>query len=974
MNFLVGLNSQQKKVVEKVFGPVLVLAGPGTGKTHLLTARIGQILQKTDANPENIVCLTFTTAAAVEMRERLRKKIGPAAYKVWIGTFHGFAEWVMSAYPEKFETLRAGREIADDLQQALAFRDAIRSKNWEFHRPVYDELSNKYDVLSAISKLKREHVSPARLRELIPEELERLEVDPKNFYQKKYKTFEAGDWKPAAREKIDRTVAKMTEFSDLWEVYEEKLAARGGYDFDDLIGWVTDALQRDENLRYDLQEKFQWVLVDEYQDTNTAQNQIVWALSDYEQPNVFAVGDDDQSIYRFQGASVENIRQFRERFPDRLEIALTENYRSAQPILDAAFSSVKNNVDRADPDRSLVAAGANKKFAGTIERIAVGSRSAEQNGLIEQIRAALADGTDPNEIAVLVRKNREIDELAGVLSRFGIPVAASVRGNILDDENVQHAIKLLQVFAAPTLDDTLFDLLHAPWWDVPADALLRLSLRRHEQKEKLVDTLLALAAEVPDSPTANFVKNLAESRKDFWHCRPEVLAEKLLYESGMLQHLTAEKNTESLAAVRKFLDWVSDQRCDNLDDLLERVELMQSLAIKVRPDPLPADRRSVHILTAHKSKGREFDVVLVPGLVEGVWSNKRGAGSNVPLPQLFKDSHDENEEERRLFFVALTRARKKILLSHSTTDATGREKNPSMFWFEIPEELATDLDPEPIEEEAQKILPALLQAGKDLHLTRDERDILRSRVEKFVWSATALNNYIECPRRFLFQQLYRFPRRPQPQLALGVALHEALEHTLREQTISEDALLRFFERALRGQNLQREEFDRLRAHGEKILQKNFAEKSETWHAPNVELELDFGKFAPEIDGIRVTGKADKISFSDDTHTHAVIVDYKSGQPKSIRTGERLWRQLVFYDLIARAAKVPWSVDHCELEFLTPTAAGKLDSKTLQINDEDRAAVTTDLRSAHEKILNLEFPLVENLSGDADIEFWQNFGK
>ncbi|MBT3349510.1 ATP-dependent helicase [bacterium] len=965
MNFLENLNDAQRSAVEKIFGPVLVLAGPGTGKTHLLTARIGHILQQTDANPENILCLTFTTAAAVEMRERLRKKIGPAAYRIWIGTFHAFAEWVMTQYPEKFETLKTGRDIADDLQRALAYRDAIRTKNWQYFRPVHDELMNQNDVLFSISKMKRENVSPEKLREMIPEEKERLESDPKNFYQKKYKQFEAGDWKPQAREKIDRTIEKMSEFAELWEVFEKKLANRGGYDFDDLIRWVTDRLKTDENLRFDLQEKFQWVLVDEYQDTNSAQNEIVWALSDYEQPNVFAVGDDDQSIYRFQGASVENVRQFREKFPERAEISLVENYRSGQKILDAAFASVQKNLDRADPERTLFAAGANKKFEEKIERVAVGSRTAEQNWLIEQIQKDLKNGTEPNEIAVLVRKNSEIDELAKILPRFGIPVAAAVRGNILENENVRRAIQLLKIFAAPDLDDELFELLHAPWWEIPSEKLLKLSLQRHEKKSNLVAELLNFEIAFP--------KFLADSRKNFWHCRPEVLAEKLVYESGMLDWITREKNVESLAAVRKFLDWISDQKCENLTEILERIELLTKLKIKIRPDPLPADHRSVHLLTAHKSKGREFDTVFVPNLIAGGWGNARGKSSNVPLPQLFKDSHDENEEDRRLFFVALTRARKNLKLSHATTDTAGREKTPSIFWFEIPDELAVDLDPDPIEERAQKLLPVLLQSGKNLELTRDEREILKFQVENFVWSATALNSFLECPRRFLFEKLYRFPRRSQPQLALGVALHEALEKTLRGE-ISAENLNTNFERSLRGQNLTRSDFDRLRAHGLKILEKNFAEKSETWRAENVVLEFDFGKFSPDIDGIRVTGKADKIVFLDGEKSSAKIVDYKSGAPKSIRAGERNWRQLVFYDLLARATNQSWRVENCELEFLTPDSGGKLGTRALEILEKDREIVIEELKSANEKIRNLEFPLVENPDGNADIEFWQNFGK
>jgi DNA helicase-2/ATP-dependent DNA helicase PcrA len=979
-DLLAELNSAQRKAVETIYGPVLVLAGPGTGKTHLLTTRIGHILQQTDTRAQNILCLTFTNAAAVEMRDRLFQKIGKEAHKVTICTFHGFAELVMNEYPLKFETQKAGRELADDLMKALAYRDAVKAKHWKYFRPIYDELANQYDVLSAISNLKREHVSPAQLRDLIPAERKNWEADDKNYYARKYKDFNVGDEKPAEREKLENKLERMQEFSELWEVYEEKLAQRGGYDFDDLINWVTEALERDKNLQFDLQEKYQWILVDEYQDTNTSQNAIVWALTDYEQPNVFVVGDDDQSIYRFQGASTENIRKFREKFPQRTEIALEENYRSGQKILDAAFTVIKNNTDRADENRALLSRGINKEFQENITRVVIGSVSAEQTHLVDQIRTEMKNGTPANEIAVLVRKNREIDELSRILPQFGIPVAASIRGNIFENEYVRQTILLLQIFVAPDLDDLVWEVLHAPYWDIPAGELLKLSMQR-ERGEHVVEQLFSefeLDHESPkmSSNSTTFLTWLAESRKDFWHCRPEVLTEKILYSSGLLDWLVKEQKTDSLSAVRKFVSWVGEQRCQTIDELLERLDLIQQFNIRVRPDALPADHRSVHLLTAHGAKGREFDVVFIPGLVDKTWGNTRSGNSSVPLPQIFKDSDfDENAEERRLFFVALTRARKKLFLSYATTDNQGRDKNPSLFWHEIPDKLCTNLEADPIEERAQELLPTLLQAGKELHLTNEEETILRERVKGFVWSATALQNYLDCPRRFLFQQLFKFPRnpRPEPQLALGVALHEALEKTLREE-ITKATLLKHFERALRGQNLTLNNFERLKEHGADILKKNFAEKSTTWMAENVQTELNFGKYNPEIDDIRITGKVDKIVFLDEEKKSARVVDYKSGKPKPIKSGERYWRQLVFYDLLAKAANAPWVVDSCELEFLTPNEKGTLETRVLKVGDEDRQQVRAELKEAHMNVMNLEFPLVENPNGDTDIEFWQNFGK
>ena len=214
-------------------------------------------------------------------------------------------------------------------------------------------------------------------------------------------------------------------------------------------------------------------------------------------------------------------------------------------------------------------------------------------------------------------------------------------------------------------------------------------------------------------------------------------------------------------------------------EILERIELHKSLGIPVRPDPLPADKQSVQIMTAHKSKGQEFIAVLIPGLEDRKWGNPYSRNLVPMIHAVDPQDHDANEEERRLFFVALTRAKAHICLSHSQKDFNGRDKNPSLFWHEAPENLVTDVTSDDTEAEMQKLLPIFFQ-HQDKTLTAGERDILKERVKNFVWSASSLQNYLECPRRFLYQNLYRFPRRPQPQLALGVALHQALELFFKE--------------------------------------------------------------------------------------------------------------------------------------------------------------------------------------------------
>jgi DNA helicase-2/ATP-dependent DNA helicase PcrA len=975
------LNPEQKKAVETLTGPVLVLAGPGTGKTHLLTTRIAYLLQAgIGADPENILCLTFTESGAVEMRDRLQKWIGNDAYKIKISTFHGFSEWIMTEYPQYFEDTRGERVVADDLQKALAFQQTVKAKKWNHFSNVWNEFTFQWSILAAISTLKRENISSDDLRSLIPEEQKRLESDESNFYKRKTGQFQAGDFKPSKRQEIDQKIEKMHELADFWDVYESKLSEAGYFDFDDQLMWTVRALQEQENLKLDLQERFQWVMVDEYQDTNSAQNAIVWSLTDHDStPNVFAVGDDDQAIYRFQGASVENIFEFQKQFAFRTDVTLSQNYRSAQNILDAAFSVIGRNLDRVDPEKSLTAGGENNSYSGAITKAEFGSRYLEIGFLVDQIQKQLQSGVAPNDIAILVRKNAEVLEIAKELPKFGIPVAAQVFQNIFDHASVKQLILMLHIFADPSHDNQIMELLHVPFFEISGKRLLQFSLALHDQKK-----LSAMEFLIAESETNDELKKVLDlvvhARKHYWHCRPEVITEKLLYESGMgayLSQLNQEETLDAWQNIRKFLEWMAEQRCEGLDEILKRIELHQQLHIAVRPDSLPADRRAVRIMTAHKSKGQEFEVVFLPGLQDRVWGNPRGM-AGIALPHLFQEDHDENEDERRLFFVALTRARKELYLSYSQTDFAGRSKNPSIFWHEIPDEFCEILPIDETEESLQKLLPVFLAAPDAPALLESEKDVLREYVQKFVWSATSLQSFLDCPRKFLYQNLYRFPRKPLPQMALGTALHEALEKYMRQFKTKgilpeKSELLTQFDRALRGQNLEKEDFVKFQEHGRDILDRYFDEKHSTWNTDDL-IEFSFGKFSPSIEGIRITGTMDKISFVDEAKTKAKIVDYKSGKPKPIKHGERLWRQLVFYDLLARHSKgVSWIVDSCELEFLTPDHAGKLGKRNLEVTEDDRAQVIQELKDAHAKLQNFEFPMVENPENDPEMDYWQNFG-
>ena len=1022
-DFLKLLNPEQLSAVEKIYGTVLVIAGPGTGKTQMLTARIANILDKTDANAENILCLTFTESGAIEMRKRLQKWIGSLAYRVKICTFHAFCENVMQTYPESFVappnvegTLRRGagvlaqtkRSIADDLQKTLIFRKIIDAKQWKHLKPFGDNYFWQRSFFSAISQMKRENVSRDKLKkELIPKEKEILENDPDNFYKRDCKYGKKGEMKNGVQEKIEQKIAKMYELADIWENYEKEMQRQGLYDFDDLISQVVEKIQTDEDLKLDIQEQYQFILVDEYQDTNSSQNQILWMIADFfEDPNLFAVGDDDQSIYRFQGASLENIIEFEKNFPSTQRLTLTRNYRSAQKVLDGAFATVAHNLERIDHEKSLIASGNNKKTEGILQKAIFHARFSELTFLAESIQKEIDSGTSPGEIAILVRENKEVREIATHLQQFKIPVSTQIIENIFDDQNVQFLIQMLRVFNNPTIDHEFYELLHAPFFDIEAHELFDLSVstengrkrvaqvlsQKNEERKALMneENLKIEDCSLKMSGLEKVHTLFLTAQKNYYHLAPERIAERMFHDSGMAKYLADESNSNRLAdllKIRKFIEWIAKQNNDSVEtknilslhplhEILEKTDLHRELGVAIFPDPIPRDFNSVQIMTAHRSKGMEFDTVFMPGLLDKVWGNPR-AKVGLPLPHLFKVDHDQNEDERRLFFVAMTRAKKKIVFSHAEKDFSGRSRMPSIFWHEVPDDMCDILDTESLHTRAQELLPVFFSTPTTPLLTGEEKSILKRITENYVWSATSLQNFLDCPRKFLYLNLLKIPTPKNKFLGFGVAIHAALQSLFEEfkntnQLPSLPWLLDHFEQALRRTSLSRTEFENALSHGGDILTGYYNINQSKFHN-QVMLELDFKKYNTHIEGIPITGKIDKIEF-DKTGKEGTLIDYKSGKPQKIEPGQRLWRQMVFYDLMVRnTPQIKWEVNEVALDFLPPNDNGKFIRTPLQITDEDRTQVINELKEANAKIQKLEFSMVENPDNDPEIEYWQNFG-
>ncbi|MEJ7912650.1 MAG: ATP-dependent helicase, partial [Chitinophagaceae bacterium] len=498
------LNEEQRRAVDTLEGPVMVIAGPGTGKTQILSARIGKILlSDAQVEPSNILCLTYTDAGVLAMRRRLQQFVGPDAYRVQIYTFHAFCNDVIQENLGLFD--KTALDPISDLERVELLKELIDNfpKNHPLKRyrgDVYYEISN---LQSLFSLMKREGWTGNHICNKIDEYLDDLPNREEYTCKRASKGFKKGDVRTdhieEQRVKMEKLRAACSEFA----TFQELMRQRSRYDFDDMITWVIEAFGSNETLLRTYQEQFQYILVDEYQDTSGSQNKIVEHLiSFWDKPNVFVVGDDDQSIYRFQGANIENMQAFADGFQkDLLTVILTNNYRSTQPILDASKGLIDRNKERlVNPveglTKDLRSSHSDVMHLTHLPRIKEYRNAQEEMiGLVQDVEALLSKGVAGKEIGIIYRENKYGDELSRYFRLKGIPFYSKRNLNILDQPLLKQLIMVLDYLSAEHDtpfggDGLLFEILHFEWFGIPAIEIAKASVQVSESNYKGIRTSL----------------------------------------------------------------------------------------------------------------------------------------------------------------------------------------------------------------------------------------------------------------------------------------------------------------------------------------------------------------------------------------------------------------------------------------------------------------------------------------------------
>lgn len=997
------LNEKQRIAVDTIEGPVMVIAGPGTGKTQILASRIGKILLDTDAQPENILCLTYTDAGAVAMRKRLLQFIGPDAYKVNLYTFHAFCNDVIQDNLSLFE--KKALDPVSDLEKIQFFKELIDSfpKNHSLKRyrgDVYFEINN---LQSLFSNMKKEGWTPAFINQKIDEYLADLPTRDEFIYKRKYKEFNAGDLKKdkiqEEQERMDKLRAAVGEF----DRFQQLMRKKNRYDFDDMINWVIKAFEENKNLLANYQEKYQYILVDEYQDTSGTQNRLVELLISYwEKPNVFVVGDDDQSIYRFQGANVENMLDFANNYQnDLLTVVLINNYRSTQPILDVSKTLINRNDER------LV-----KKIEGLSKEL-LSSRNEliplkhqprikeydtqrqEMIGIAKKVQDLVGQNVSPGRIGIIYKENKYGEELSQYFKLLNIPVYSKRHLNILELPLAQKILLVLKYLESEhdisySGDEMLFEILHFDWFGIPSIEIAKISMEVAEKRYKDDKTSIRqLLVEKASAPAKDlFSSNLHEGLRkasaiieqlvtDVYNVTLQHLFESIIREAGVLSHIMQSPDKHwQLQILTGLFDFVKDETHRNpslnLQGFVNLIGMMEKEDIKLPLVQVSGSDKGVNLMTAHGSKGLEFEYVFLVGCNSSFWEKKRKPGGGYKLPDTIFDSQptaNDEEELRRLFYVALTRAEQHLYISYSKFKNDGKELEPSMFIAEIQDEHHLPVEKIIIDTEVLSEFAALHFAESEApEIEKIEEEFIGHLLDKFVMNVTALNNYLKCPLEFYFKNLVRIPSPKNEATEFGSAVHYALEKLFRKMQDSKKNTFESKEEFIgdfvwyierHRESFTKEQFARRLEYGQEVLS-NYYDKYINSFNKIVAIER---RIKTVYKDVPLKGALDKLEFDGKSVN---VVDYKSGDPdkgipktkgpsdKDINGGD-YWRQAVFYKiLVDNYEQKDWKVVSTEFDFIEPDKKKNYRKEKVVISPADIATVTQQITSTWEKIQNREF--------------------
>lgn len=884
------LDKKQLEAIEHGDGPLLIIAGAGTGKTTVITERIKHLILKKNVPPSEVLALTFTEKASLEMEERVDKAMPYGYTQMWISTFHSFCDRIL-----RQEAIHIGLNPSYKLLTEAETVLFLRKNLFKFDLLYFRPLGNPNKFLEALifhfSRLKDEDIS----------------VDEYLKWAKKQNAENLSDEEKEIAE-------KYLELANAYKVYEELKIKEGVFDFSDLISNTLKLFRERRNILKSYQEQFKYVLVDEFQDTNYAQNELAILLAG-EKENITVVGDDDQSIYRFRGSSVSNIIQFRKQFPKAKAVTLTTNYRSTQEILDRSYGLIQNN----NPDRLEVKEKIDKKLIsqrglpGEEIDFIYTQRVEDEADLVAKKITGLSDKYDYKDFAILVRANDHSESFVRALQRHKVPYQFLGPGRLFHQEEIKNLISYLKVLYNFEDSASLFRVLNMPIFELEAIEIANLLNLARKRNYTLFEALEKVSETYLKPETQEKIKKLIEMIKRHISLVPKETGGQILYyflqDSGILKRMIkaeSEKDEVETKNIAKFFDKLKTYEVEHKNasvfDIIDWIDL----SMQMGESPLAAstdwsDVNAVNILSTHSSKGLEFPVVFLVNLVTGRFPT-RERKETIPIPQeLIKEilpSGDYHlEEERRLFYVGMTRARDLLFFSASSFYGEGkRERKLSPFVYEALGQKRTEriLESSKPKEEGQ--LSILDWEGAVIKETpaKEPKGVINGLT---YLSYSQIQTFDICPLHYKLKYMLKIPTPPTAAQSFGTSVHATLrdfyQHFLRGDKVKTDKALDILETNWINEGYgSREHENKLKEKAKEIITSYLKENFDEGNLPLV-LEMPF-EF--RIENLRIGGRIDRVDSLPGNKIE--IIDYKTGsnipEPNKLLTDT----QLTIYALAA----------------------------------------------------------------------------
>lgn len=851
-----GLNNDQLKAVTYKDGPLLIIAGAGTGKTKVITHRIAWLIEQKLAKPSEILALTFTEKAACEMDERILELMPYGVLDFTATTFHSFCQDLLKEYGI-MAGLAGDFKLLSESQQVLFVSQHLD----EFDLNIYKPVSNPNKFIGALIKLfsraKDENVSPEDYLKLAKNYQKKAQKDPDNL-------------------ELIESSQMILEQAQAYQKYEELKQQYSYYDFGDLITKTLWMLKKRQGLLAQIQQKYRCIFVDEFQDTNFAQAQIAYLLAQKSQ-NITVVGDDDQSIYKFRGAAISNMLDFVKHYPEAKKVTLTQNYRSGQKILNASYKLITNN----NPDRLEVKEKVNKKLVssnnGKHPEFWHFSDNYDEVAMITKhiISSVEAGKKKFGDFGILIRANSHADDFILSFKEKGIPHHFVGSKGLYDQNEIRELRSYLNVLYNPDDNLSLFHVAWANQFGLDKILLRRLSNLARVKNISLFEIFnqidAFIEADSDDKKNIKKIINLIKNHLQFanvWSTA-KILVD-YIHKSGMYRlfsNIESYHQQEILENIKLFFQKISEFDKVSKDKSIFSFSEYLNLIIEAGDNPavFQADRYddAVNIMTIHAAKGLEFDTVFTPYLVEGKFPS-RARHDLIELPdELIKETIPAGDvhiqEERRLFYVALTRAKNELYLSASNNYANNKQvKKISRF---VNESIDNDHVREMIKNKNTDLFDDIVE----------KKSQPLKEIKEVILSPSNIETFNECPKKFEYSFIFKLSGQVTHSISFGNSIHNTLRDYYKLLTSNSNINDDKIEKIYQG-NWEADGY-----HSKKEMQKAYVKglvaiKKLVCANQSIPLGVET-KFSTIFDNCQLKGRVDKINYDGEYYE---IIDYKTG--------------------------------------------------------------------------------------------------